>query len=247
MRAKFEPSTPELDRAQPELIAQPEPSAAETLGYLARPALAQLLLPGDAFPNPVQRLVVLVPDADTDEPALASQIWTMASARGLSILYLTVAYDVSTVYRAMRRLAHLSAITRDDRVSVETQIAEAGDWVPAVRACWRPGDLVICHAEQSVGLIGWRRPLSQVLLGRLSAPVCILSGFYAADQLVPRNPVMPIAAWVVPLLIIGLFFWLQARIVQLPDSSFESLLLLSSVLIEFCLIWLWHRFTMGPP
>lgn len=211
------------------------------------PSIAQLLIPADQPLPPASRLLVLIPDQDTDETELARRVWELASPRHLAVVYLSLTTDALTEARARRRLATLAAVTRDEWVNVQTRMVIGGDWRKAVRAVWRSGDLVVCHAEQMVpdGFVGmWRKPLGQALVATLNAPVYLLTGFYMALPAPTTRRFSQLLSWSIPLLILIGFFMLQVQIEQQVTGWLKTMLLSASVALEFGLVGLWNRFSI---
>ncbi len=191
----------------------------------------------------VHRLLVLVPGGDLDEAALAQRIWALASTRGLAVQFLGLSRDLATESHMRRRLTTLAVMTRDRSVPVETRLDAGQDWRRAVKAAWRPDDLVVCHAEQSVRRWGRREPLSQSLMTTLKAPVCTLSGLCAEEFVTLPNLGTQFAFWIMPVAIIAGFFWFQVQITRITKDGLQTTLLCLSVLVEFGLIWVWNRFS----
>ncbi len=205
-------------------------------------ATGALLIPADQPLPPARRLVVLVPNVDVDEPELATRIWSLASPRGLEVLFLSIFRSPETELLARRRLTLLAAITRDDWAHVETRLDLEGDWMCAVRRIWEPGDLVVCHAEQV--LTGWglrRRSLAKTIGSALNTPVYVLSGFYPELPTEQPNWLARLQAWLPPLVILVIFFMLQVRITQGMTGWVQTALLCLSVIVEFGLIGAWEH------
>lgn len=198
--------------------------------------LAQLLIPADQPLPPARRLVVLIPDQDTDEMELARRIWALTSPRQLAVLYLGLASDPLLEARARRRLTTLAALTRGEGVTVQTHLAIGSSWERAVTAIWRSGDLMICHAEQFEVNGLWRRPLAQKLVATLQAPVCLLSGFYPNVRLPPSTWMTHVLSWFIPLAILLGFFLLQVQIAEQVQGWLQTALLSASVALEFGLV-----------
>jgi hypothetical protein len=201
-----------------------------------------LLLPNESQIPAARRLVVLVPDVEVDESGLAARIWGLASPRRLEVLLLGTARREQEQYRARRRLVTMAAITRDDSVHVDIELALDQGWLPAVRHVWRPGDLVVCHDEQRLTAGLGRHPLAQVLLRRVATPVYVVSGFYPELPDERVRGVAQLGSWLPPAVIIALFFGLQARLTRATTGSLQTILFLLTVLIEFALIAAWERF-----
>lgn len=222
--------------------------AMSTNTSLPTPAsIARLLIPADRPLPLANRLLVLIPDQDTDETELARRVWELASPRHLAVLYLCLTNDALTEARARRRLATLAAVTRDDWVNVQTRLVTGGDWGKGVRGLWRPGDLVVCHAEQMIpdGFIGmWSKPLGQALVATLNAPVYLLAGFYEALPASTPRRLSQVLSWSIPLLILIGFFMIQVQIEQQVTGWLRTTLLSASVALEFGLVGLWNRFSI---
>jgi hypothetical protein len=209
--------------------------------------LAQLIVPADQPLPPARRLIVLIPDQDTDEAELTRRIWALASPRPLAVMYLSLTRDSLTEARARRRLATLAALTRDDRVAVQTQLEIGSQWMPAVKAVWRSGDLVVCHAEQKApsgfGDL-WRKPLAQTLAAALQAPVYLFSGFYPKRPLPKASGAAQVLSWSIPLALLVGFFLLQVQIIQQVTGWLQTALLSASVALEFGLLGLWNLLSL---
>lgn len=207
-----------------------------------RPAVApQPLLVTSRFASTTRRLVVLIPDVETNEPELARCIWQMASSRELSILLLGLVDDVRREPRARRRLATLASLTSDIRVHVETRLEAGQGWWLAIQAVLAKGDLIVCHAEQQVTRLGLgREPLSRWLINKLNQPVCELTGFY--PELPPDLPdsVNQLITIGVPLFIIAAFTILEIFIHQHIAASLYILAMSLAVIVEYGLVGAWY-------
>ncbi len=233
-------------RRRPKSLAALPTGQRPTLAAPLTPSPVNLLLIPESEPlPPARRLVVLISDVSTDESELARRIWSLASPRGLEVLYLGLCRDPYGEPRARRRLASLAAMTRDDWAHVETRLALGGDWVRTVQAAYRSGDLIVCHAEQTVS--AWRfahKPLSHAMLSALNSPVYVLSGFYPEKSPERPNSTARILSWIIPVTIVAGFFWIQVRIEQLPKDWAHTTLLCISVLVEYALIGIWSHFAL---
>jgi hypothetical protein len=110
-------------------------------------------------------------------------------------------------------------------------------WVEAVKQNSQPGDMIVCIAEQRVGL--WQRPLSQILQSNMDNPVYILSGL--SHQNPSRsNWRSQVMAWVGSLGILVGAFLFQIRIVSMPSDWVQTILLIFSVISEAWLIGNWN-------
>jgi hypothetical protein len=188
--------------------------------------------------RPARRLVVLVPAVDVDEVELARRIWEIAAPPGLAVLYLGLCASTAEEPAMQRRLITLASLTRDVRLPLETRIEFGRDWLRRIKPIHRPGDVIICHAEQHTGL--GHRPLSRALRS-LGGPVWTLAGFYPSHDTTPHGLLSEVIFWGVSVAILVAFFWLQVRIVRLHDDWAHNLLLYLSVLAEGGLLWLWQQ------
>ncbi len=204
---------------------------------------ARTLTPAGRFAPAVRRLVVLIPEADTNKAELARLIWTLAARGDLAVLLLGLGRSPQREPRAHRRLATLAALIRDKRVSVETRLHRGGGWLEALRAVHRTSDFVLCQAEQQIMFWGLRRqPLSQWLLGQMDSPIGELAGFY--PHLPPNfiNPAARLAAALIPFVVFFGFTALQLLIHRRAEGSAYAILLALSVVLEYGLLGLWNYF-----
>jgi len=192
------------------------------------------ILRTEATRSAPQRHIVLIPQQEIDDNGLARQLWNHIMPCEAIVIYLGLCSDISTEYRLRRRLATLAAITRDNNILVETRLEVGNDWLKAIKNIWQPGDLIICHAEQTNGIR--HRPLSEVLLSTLGAPVCILEGFYSPSRSIAIKT-RGLLSWSCSILIIGVFFWLQVAFDRLANDWAQTVLLVISIAVEFGLIW----------
>jgi hypothetical protein len=204
--------------------------------------VATLLIPDDGSVElpPARRLLVLVPGPATPTE-LASRIWSLVAEADMDVLFIGAAGEGHDDYTMRRLLATLAAATRDGRLRVETRLVRGQNWLQAIRAIWQPGDLILCHREQTVTAWGFQRlSLAQALVVTLNAPVYVLSGFYLEPSLDPRGFVRRWLRFMLPFLIIGIFFMLQVQIEMRFDSGVYYLLMIGSVIVEIGLLAVWH-------
>jgi|SRR5215216_149100 len=186
--------------------------------------------------EPSSRLVVLI-SADSDYSAATRRIWELANATNLTVQLLGLCREPSQEPALRRGLVTMSALIEDAKVSVETEVLIGTNWVEAVRRRYRTGDMVVCMADQQVGM--GRRPLSEILESNLRVPVYVLSTL---------QPPQPRSTWLTQLIawsgFIGIvlgFFLLQVKVTQLPQDWSQTALLILLLIPEFWLIRVWNN------
>ena len=187
-------------------------------------------------PRPGSRLIVLVPVGGSTHIAETRRIWDLANATGMSVQFLGLCNDAEQELEIRRELVTLSALIHFGRVSTDVKIEFGTDWLDAVKCNYQAGDMVVCFAGQSSGLL--RKPLSEILESNMKVPVYILSGFNPQS---PRsNLFSQILVWLGSIGIIIGFGILQISIIQLPNAWFQNVLFILSILPEYWLIWVWN-------
>lgn len=186
----------------------------------------------------IRRLIVLVPTVEVDDTQIAREIWEIASSPHLAVMFLGLCKDITEESRMRRRLAMLAALTRDPRINIETQLEYGNNFIRSLRNISQKGDVIICHAEQQIGL--WHTPLSEAL-EKSGASVWTLSGFYPMKNPMRPKPFTNIFFWSVSILILAGFFWFQAQTLRLTVNWAKNSLLYVSVFVEIGLLWVWHK------
>jgi hypothetical protein len=204
------------------------------------PGLPEAALKGDAiiFPDrylmaPIQRLVVLVPEGEIDENAFARRIWQLAVSLSLNIMYLAKALDDHQAVYQRRRLAGLAFITSDEGIQVQACVSTELSWTKALEKTQLPGDLLVCLASHQIPnhIIG-RISLGKLLSKSVSVPVYTLAGLKIGLALYQRQRIKEILAWTTSLILLAIFFGLQAEIVHFTVGTTSTILLCLSVLVE---------------
>ena len=212
----------------------------------AQPSSAAIRAPiqdGQPLP-PARRLVVLVPTTDVDEARFARRIWMLASTTRLDVLYVALVHEPDEESRVRRQLAMLAALTRDNLFRVETQLQSVRNWTKAIRPLLRDGDLIVCHAEQTIDTFGIRRrPLAPELVAAREAPVYVLSGLSVAATRLRPDRFAGLIRDAMPYVIVAGFFGFQTQAVGLTQGWGTPAFLCLSVLVEFGLIWIWMLIT----
>lgn len=188
-------------------------------------------------PEPVHRLIVLVPSLDVDLTAVTQRVWELAHATGAHIKFISLCNDATQEPSLRRGLATMSAIVKDGNVPAEAEVVSGRNWVEVVKTRWQTGDMVVCCAEQRAGLM--QRPLSQILQSDLDMPLYILPGLYPQKNS-HSNWLTQIFAWLGFIAIIAGFFMLQVKMDQLVKDWAIVFQLLTTA-VEFWLIWVWNN------
>ncbi|MBI2757813.1 MAG: hypothetical protein HYX49_03960 [Chloroflexi bacterium] len=188
-----------------------------------------------------KRLIVLVPNWDVDEVEIARQVWKLAMPLGLAVLFLGLCTDITEELSMHRRLATLASLTRDPRLSVDTRLEIGRNWMRKLKAILQSGDVVVCHAEQRVGF--WRITLREQL-SKLNAPIWTLEGIHPPMKSSAFAKTKEAIFWLVSIVVIVVFFWLQVSIVHMSKDWAHSVLIYLSMLSEIGLLWIWHSVSM---
>ena len=195
--------------------------------------LSHTSLPGH---EPARRLIVLVPDMESDYIPAIRRIWELANAQHARIQFLGLCKDAAKEPSLHRQLVTMLALMGDE-VSTEAKVEIGMSWVDAVKRNSQTGDMIVCFEEQRAGLL--HRPLSQILESNLNFPVYILSGLY--PQKSKSNWLSEVIVWSGFIGIIICFCILQVKIVQLPKDWFQNVLFVLSLIPEFWLILVWNN------
>lgn len=182
-------------------------------------------------------LIVIIPTG-ADYTALTRRIWELANATSTRVLLLGLCNTADEEPSLRRQLVTMSALMGNGKVSTEAKVEIGKNCLDAVMTNYQAGDMIVCMAEQCVGLS--RRPLNQILAANLNAPVYLLSDFY--PQKSKPNWFSQVVVWAGFIAIIIGFGILQIRITQLPNDWFQNVLFIISILPEFWLIWVWNSF-----
>lgn len=188
-------------------------------------------------PRPGRRLIVLVPDAESDYTPVVHRIWELAKAFGGRVQFLGLCNEAAREPGLRRQLVTLSALVGDGTVSVESKIESGNNWLNAVKSNWHAGDVLACFTEQQAGIR--RRPLSQLLESNFAATIYVLDDLAQPDR-AQSNWKSVAAAWAGSIGIILSFFWLQVKIDQASSNWVDMAILMLSILVEVWLIWIWN-------
>lgn len=182
------------------------------------------------------RLIVLVPE-DVDYSRVTRRIWELANSTGSSVQLLGLCRNTAEEMSLRRELVTISALIQDAKIPVDTKIEIGYNWLKAVKNNYQDGDMIVCIAEQSIGIR--RQPLSQILESTMHTPVYILSKIRtqkAQSKFLPKL----IAAWFGFAGIMIGFFVLQVKVIQMSKDGFQTLMLLLLLIPEFWFIKIWN-------
>jgi hypothetical protein len=182
------------------------------------------------------RLIVLIPE-DVDYSRFTRRIWELANTTGSSVQLLGLCRNTAEEMSLRRELVTISALIEDAKITVETRIEIGFNWLKAVRNNYQDGDLIVCIAEQPVGIR--RQPLSQLLESTMHIPVYILSKIRTPKSQ-PKFLPKTIAAWSGFAGIMIGFFLLQVKVIQMSKDGFQTLILLLLLIPEFWFIRIWN-------
>ena len=186
--------------------------------------------------EPARRLIVLVPDMESDYIPAIGKIWELANAQHANVLLLSLYKDTGQELSLRRGLITLGAMVQAGRVLAAVKVEMGTNWVRIVKRNYQKGDMIVCFAEQRAGLL--HKPLSQILQSNLKIPIYILSGLYSPK---PKTKLYSqIVAWTGFLGIIAGFFVLQINIDQISEGGMQNILLILSIIPEFWLILAWN-------
>jgi hypothetical protein len=140
---------------------------------------------GQPLPD-AQRLIVLLPNYSVDSLALGRRIWDLARVHRSRILFLSLVRDYDEELAALHKMSHLAAIVQDTFTKAETLVRISRNWLKEVGTTWKPGDLLICFADQTVRSRLFRQEtLGEFLADRLGIPVYMISNPISAPDSLP--------------------------------------------------------------
>jgi hypothetical protein len=210
-------------------------------GYNQLPASVvqndRLLIPDRIPVTPTRRLVVLIPEGEIDNNALARRIWQLASSSGLSILYLALLPDHKSTYQS-RRLATLASLTASRESRPQTSVSQEKSWFKAVEKILRAGDVLICLKEHQLSRgVFFRKTLGEMLSAATAAPVYMLGGLEIVPNPQSNQITKTLLAWTVSISLMVVFFILQIVIDRFSVQPASTWFQFISVVVEIYLLW----------
>lgn len=182
----------------------------------------------------VDRLLVLVPGYSGDPAELAAQIRSMAAPRRLPVLLIGQIAEQPETWSVRRDLSTLAALIADPEIRVDSVATTTASWIEILRRVVLPGDLVVCHHEQTLDR-NWpwqRQSLAEAIRKELNVPVCALQGFVPGLRLVRARWLSGILGSLLPFAFIVFVSAIQIAIQTLTTGWLSTVLLSLSAVVE---------------
>jgi len=182
----------------------------------------------------VDRLLVLVPDYSGDPAELAAQIRSMSAPRRLPVLLIGQIAEQPETWSVRRDLSTLAALIADPEIRVDSVATTTASWIEILRRVVLPGDLVVCHHEQTLDR-NWpwqRQSLAEAIRKELNVPVCALQGFVPGLRLVRARWLSGILGSLLPFAFIVFVSAIQIAIQTLTTGWLSTVLLSLSAVVE---------------
>jgi hypothetical protein len=190
------------------------------------------------------RLIVLVPDCLASNLELARKVHWIAIRERREVLYLTLVDNVEKLLNVSSCMAQVKAVTTGNWLVVNTQVTETKSWLKTLREVFVPGDMIICHEEQTVESGFFETiPLEDYLRSNFKGPVGVVAGFYHPGNEFVRNGLLTFLFWTGFLAIIAIFAFFEFRLSMEIKGLARSFLLMMVIFIEFGAIWAWNSIT----
>ncbi len=193
--------------------------------------------------NQKLRLIVLIPDGLAGNRDLAHKLHGMAQRDHRDVFYLSLVDYEENQLAVSRSMATMKAVTSADDLEVLSETAESSRWIEALREIYRPGDVVVCHEEQSVryGLLN-AGPLDEFIREQLSMPVRTVSGFYHPQKIQLKRIGGEILYWFGFIVILALFSALEIALDRAIQGGMQTVVLCAALCVEFAAIMTWHNY-----
>jgi hypothetical protein len=188
------------------------------------------------------RLIVLVPENLVNNMELVNKIYQMAMLERRNVYYLALVEGDTNLLAAARSIATVKALISGGLIHPHSQVVETSHWIDALCEIYRPGDVIVCHAEQQVRS-GFLRtvPASEFIRARLNAPVHTISGFYHPEQMQIWQWVHRLAYWAGLLAILASFFLVEVQLDQSIHGVTRTALLIILLVVELGASIAWNR------
>jgi hypothetical protein len=197
-----------------------------------------ILIASDHCPlRPTRRLVVLVPQGDFNENALARRVWLLASHASLKVLFLGLSPDQESDSDVRRRLALLAAAVHQGEVDAKASIVMGKSWLQAVDGVLTGGDLLVCAANHKIPhrMIA-RASLGDALSQTFQVPVYLLGDLPIYRPAAFEKRVRSLAGWGISIAVLVAFAGLQILLSQRDNTRLTPVILGLSVIAEGIII-----------
>jgi hypothetical protein len=186
------------------------------------------------------RLVVLVPEQETDEVRFGRAICALAEPRRLEIVLVTIVSEIDQELSARRRLATIATYMRELKFSVSTHVQWNKSWLQALRAETRPGDLLVYPPEITLRDGLFKHVALGLALSPLEIPLHPLPGFFYRTLSQPWQQILHrLAYWGGLALTLAIFFALESATTSSVPGTLGHLLAVMIVFGEFGVVYLW--------
>lgn len=188
------------------------------------------------------RMIVLVPESLVPDTQMMNQIYAMARRENREVYYLALVDNEAEMLTAARTLATLKALVSGGGISAASRVVESARWLEALREIYRPGDSIVCQAEQTVRSGFFRTaPASEFLRAELQAPVRTLAGYYHPVRAQLQQWLGGLVYWAGVLAIIGAFFFLEITLDRGVHGAAHGILLLILLLAALAAGVAWNK------
>lgn len=188
--------------------------------------------------GPARRLIVLVPEIEMDLAYVARKLGELTNSFNGCILFYGLCKDAVCELSLRRQLVALIAMMEAEKLSIESRIEIGENWPASVLTDLRQEDMVVCFPAPYPGFD--RRPLHQFLSANLNCTVYMFDGVAHRETHSFTERASSLMAWGGSIGLVFAFFWLQAKIVQLPQDWVHTSMLYFSLFAEVGAILGWN-------
>ena len=185
-----------------------------------------------------RRLIMLVPEIEMDIAYVARKLGELTNSFNGCILFYGLCKDAVCELSLRRQLVALIAMMEAEKLSIESRIEIGENWPASVLTDLRQEDMVVCFPAPYPGFD--RRPLHQFLSANLNCTVYMLDGVAHRETQSFAERASSLMAWGGSIGLVFAFFWLQAKIVQLPQDWVHTSMLYFSLFAEVGAILGWN-------
>lgn len=190
------------------------------------------------------RLIVLVPESLVSNIEMMNKIYLMATREHRDVFYLVLVQGDTEILAATRSAATLKALVSGGKLNSASRVVQVSRWLSVLHEIYRPGDVIVCHAEQQVRSGLFRTvPAGEFLRAGMNVPVRIISGFYHPVRTQIQEWAAGAIYWAGVLAIIGAFFFLEISLDQGIHGAARGVLLIVLLLATLAAGVAWTRIT----